>query len=274
MLHPQQHPQWLQWLREVCVCYCHMAAWVLFHIPGWSGSLMLSSGLDLFGNRSCSQCVLYQSRAGFPSIAGKIQVSLWSEKKEAQLWGAECPLPVLKSAVMVPSSCSWGCAQRVFSFQRGKGRKWEQAVFLIVFVQPSLVSEDRVQERGTVQSAPQLADACTCLPLWLIPNTSRSFRRVIFYFHFGALLLLLLCPLLPNLRCPVSCCLSDGSNVHAWFLSPCRYGFSFCSKGCFSCHFYSPVSSILHRLWLRQSVYIVFFRGVFVLNECLLGSPM
>lgn len=199
---------------------------------------------------------------------------LWGEKKEGQFWGAECP-SLCWSQQWQCLPCAHRMCQKAISFQHRKGRSWAQAVFLIVFIQPSLVSEDRVQEQGTAQSASRLADVCTRLPLWLIPNTSRSFRRVIFYFHFGALLLLLLlCPLLPDLKRPVSCCLSDGSNVRAWFLFLCRYGFFFRSKGCFSCHFYSPVSSILHHLWLGQSVYMVFFRGVFVLNECLLGSPM
>lgn len=39
-------------VAEGSLCYCHMSALVLFHIPGRSGSFMFCSGLDFFGNRS------------------------------------------------------------------------------------------------------------------------------------------------------------------------------------------------------------------------------
>lgn len=130
--------------------------------------------------------------------------------------------------VLCPWWCQWWrclpCAcstvpKMHFNFNTAKVGAQNRLFFLIVFIQPSLVSEDWVQEQGTAQSASWLADVCTRLPLWLIPNTSRSFRRVIFYFHFGALLLLL-CP--PPSRSKMSCQLL----FIWWFKCPCLVSFS------------------------------------------------
>lgn len=37
--------------------------------------------------------------------------------------------------------------------------------FFLLFIQPSFVSEDQVQEQGTVQSVTQFADVCSRLPM-------------------------------------------------------------------------------------------------------------